>query len=158
MIAACSSKAGMPKPFNMGKGAWFWKLAAGWALVIFALSSIPGAAFPASKLLSYDKLVHAGVYAVLGALCFLALALNRGTKTGLLVAIAGVMATLYGCTDELHQLFVPGRSSDLRDVLADAIGGFAGAGVASMAVSALKNGRAPDVDAPSVPPRSNRAS
>jgi VanZ family protein len=142
----------------MGKGAWFWKLALGWALVIFGLSSIPGAAFPPSQLFSYDKLLHAGVYAVLGALCFLALSRSGSAKTGALVAIAGVMTTLYGCTDEIHQLFVAGRSADLRDVLADAVGGFAGAGAAAMALSAL-NGRAPKIDAPSVPPpSSNRAS
>jgi VanZ family protein len=29
---------------------------------------------------------------------------------------------LYGVTDEIHQLWVPGRSSDLLDALADATG------------------------------------
>lgn len=148
----------MPKPKHMGKGASSWKLAVGWAIVIFVLSSIPGAAFPPSKLFSYDKLLHAGVYAVLGALCFLALPRSASSKTGVLVVLAGVLTTLYGCTDEIHQLFVAGRSADLRDVLADAVGGFAGAGAAAMTLSALKNGRSPKIDAPSVPPSSNRAS
>ena len=73
----------------MGKSAWFWRLAAGWALVIFVLSSIPGAAFPQSPLLSYDKVLHAGVYAVLGAFCYLSLPRNGETKTGTRVLIAG---------------------------------------------------------------------
>jgi VanZ family protein len=120
----------MTKP-KMAKAPRFWKLAAAWALVIFVLSSIPGTAFPASKLFSYDKLLHAGVYAVLGAFCFMAVPRWWSQKTSVLVVIAGAMATLYGFTDEFHQLFVPGRSSDLRDVLADCVGGFAGAAMMS---------------------------
>ena len=122
----------MTKP-KMVKGPRFWKFAAAaWALVIFGLSSIPGAAFPASKLFSNDKLLHAGVYAVLGALCWMALPHRWSKKKSALVVIAGAMVTLYGFTDEFHQLFVPGRSSDLRDVLADCVGGFAGAAMMSL--------------------------
>lgn len=33
-----------------------------------------------------------------------------------------VLAGLYGLTDEFHQRYVPGRTPDLRDVLADVIG------------------------------------
>ena len=40
-----------------------------WALLIFALSSIPGQAFPQIKILAYDKLAHGMLYAVLGGLC-----------------------------------------------------------------------------------------
>jgi VanZ family protein len=117
----------------MDKAPRFWKLAAAWALLIFALSSIPGAAFPALPLIfSYDKLLHAGVYAVFGAFCFMAVPRRWSKKTSVLVLIAGAMATAYGFTDEFHQLFVPGRSSDLRDVLADCVGGFAGALCASV--------------------------
>jgi VanZ family protein len=144
----------------MNRGAWFWKLALVWALLIFGLSSIPGAAFPTSKIFSYDKLAHAGVYAVLGAFCFLALPpRNDGKKNGVLILAAGLLTTLYGCTDELHQLFVPGRSADLRDVLADAVGGFTGALVASRLAAVLERRSPPGIVAPSVPPpNSNRAS
>ena len=118
----------------MDRAARFWRVAAaGWALLIFALSSIPGAAFPPSKLFTYDKLLHAAVYAVLGAFCFLALARGWSRKTSVLVLASGAMATLFGFTDEFHQMFVPGRFADLRDVLADGVGGFAGA----LATSAL---------------------
>ncbi|MET0593616.1 MAG: VanZ family protein [Polyangiaceae bacterium] len=144
----------------MNRGAWFWKLAVAWALVIFGLSSIPGASFPASKIFSYDKLAHAGVYAVLGAFCFLALRTRNASKgTGVLIAMSGVAATIYGCTDEIHQLFVAGRSADPRDVMADAVGGFTGAFVASMLVAAADRRSTPPIAAPSVPPpNSNRAS
>jgi VanZ family protein len=116
----------------MNRRARFWLPAALWSLLIFVLSSIPGAAFPSSPLLSYDKLVHATVYAVLGAFCFWALWHRSDKKTSTLVVLSGAIATVYGMTDEFHQLFVQGRSADVRDVLADSVGGFVGAQVASM--------------------------
>ena len=36
--------------------------------------------------------------------------------------VAILLATLYGVTDEFHQLFVAGRSADRYDVLADCLG------------------------------------
>jgi len=139
----------MPRP-KTGRAARFRIFAALWALLIFGLSSIPGAAFPPSKVLSQDKLLHAAVYAVLGALVFLALNRRWARKTGVLVLIAGATATLYGFTDEFHQMFVPGRASDLRDVLADGVGGFVGALIASTVVAArAESGPARDADDPS---------
>jgi hypothetical protein len=124
----------------MDSAARFAKFAAAWALLIFALSSIPGAAFPASKLFSYDKLLHAGVYAVLGAFTFMALPRRWGMRTSVLVLVAGAITTLYGFSDEFHQMFVPGRSADLRDVLADCVGGLVGAGAASVLFSQKVDG------------------
>lgn len=65
-----------------------------------------------------DKVAHALAYAVLGAL--LAWATGR---PGLAVALA----TLYGVSDELHQAFVPGRTPDVLDLVADLLGATAGA-------------------------------
>ena len=139
----------MPRP-KTDRVARFRISAALWALLIFVLSSIPGAAFPPSRVLSQDKLLHAAVYAVLGALIFVALPRRWSHKTSVLVLIAGATATLYGFTDEFHQMFVPGRSSDLRDVLADGVGGFVGALVASTVVGARAgSGPAADVEGPS---------
>jgi hypothetical protein len=121
----------------MERNARFARLAAAWALLIFGLSSIPGASFPASKLLSYDKLLHAGVYAVLGGLCFLALRRRWPQKPSVLVLVATALSTLYGITDEFHQSFVPGRSPDVHDVLADCVGALVGA----VAMSALFTAR-----------------
>ena len=39
---------------------------------------------------------------------------------------AWVVGTLYAASDEIHQLFVPGRSGQLRDVLLDSAGVAAG--------------------------------
>ena len=37
-----------------------------------------------------------------------------------------LIATAYACTDEFHQLFVPGRSGQLSDVCIDSLGAMAG--------------------------------
>lgn len=41
-------------------------------------------------------------------------------------AIALTLSSLYSMTDELHQMFVPGRSASLRDVLLDTLAALAG--------------------------------
>jgi hypothetical protein len=145
----------MPKP-KMDRASRFAKLATMWALLIFFLSSIPGASFPASKLFTYDKLLHASVYAVFGAFCFMALPRRWSRKASVLVLISAVITTLYGFTDEFHQMFVPGRSADLRDVLADSIGGLVGALAAALLPAAKAGGPAHKSDGP--PMKSNNAS
>ena len=75
-----------------------------------------------------DKVLHLGVYAVLGALFARALAggrLTAATRVHALLAV--VLSTLYGITDEWHQSFVPGRTPDAMDVAADALGACLGA-------------------------------
>ena len=37
---------------------------------------------------------------------------------------AFLIVVAYACTDELHQLFISGRSASIIDVLIDATGGF----------------------------------
>jgi VanZ family protein len=91
-----------------------------WAAAVFWLSSqtrlveLPYA-------LSWDKLQHCAAYAMGGA----AIAHAVGARgRGPWVAVA--LGVLYGASDELHQWFVPGRNSDARDWLADAVGVLAG--------------------------------
>jgi VanZ family protein len=103
------------------------------------LSSIPGSAIPEGPVPETDKLVHIGLYGVLGFLCARALAARgraRGARLvlGKLVAAAALLATSYGVTDEIHQIFTPRRSCDWHDVVADAIGGLVGAFIAANAL------------------------
>ena len=51
------------------------------------------------------------------------------------VAAAGlalVLAAAFACTDEWHQLSVPGRDGNLRDVLIDSAGAVAGVGLGGL--------------------------
>lgn len=92
-----------------------WVPAVAWAAVIFFLSSRP--TVPAPAVPNVDKVLHFVAYAVLGA-C-LAFAAHRSS---LPMAVALLLGWAYGATDEIHQMFVPGRSPDLLDWLADAAG------------------------------------
>lgn len=98
-------------------------------LLIWWLSSqalaISTASFPFR-----DKGVHAVEYGVLGALLAHALAgtFLRSTRAQLWLWAVG-FTVVFGMTDEIHQAFVPGRSSDIADVMADAIGAVLGATV-----------------------------
>ena len=75
-----------------------------------------------------DTSWHSLAYTVLGALMVRALAGGFGAPVAPATALLGVALTAaYGGTDEIHQMFVPGRYADLRDVAADAIGGAIGA-------------------------------
>ena len=60
---------------------------------------------------------------------------ERGGVTGGAVGAAWAIATLYGAFDEVHQGFVPGRTRDVRDWLADAMG--AAAAVVAVWLSAI---------------------
>jgi len=76
----------------------------------------------------FDKLLHAGEYAVLGFLCARAVfGTARQHHRQHIVLLVALFCFLYGCTDEYHQLFVAGRAASLADALADGIGGTLGA-------------------------------
>lgn len=102
-----------------------------WMGGIFALSSMHGAVEPARlplwKLLE-RKGAHVFEYFILTGLlfeCFRAWSLVTRRSMG--VAIAGCLSLAYAFSDELHQLFVPGREGKLSDVGIDMIGiGLAG--------------------------------
>lgn len=75
-----------------------------------------------------DYYAHGVSYAVLGALLTRALAGGRlAAMTWRFAAVAALLATLYGVSDEFHQSFVPGRIASLSDIIADGIGAAVGA-------------------------------
>lgn len=109
-----------------------WALAALWALVLFLQSSSSTAgSFLARFPDGADKVAHAAAYGVLGA--FLTLATGR-------IWLATLLALAFGVTDEFHQYFVPERSADLLDVLADGSGALLGASLVAF-LSRLRRGR-----------------
>lgn len=98
-----------------------WAPVAVYAVLIFLESSIHQP--PALPGAVSDKDVHAAIYAGLALLVLRALAAGRMARvTTALAAWAGLLATAYGATDEFHQRFVAGRTADLADLAADAVG------------------------------------
>lgn len=108
-----------------------WAPVAAYMLGIFVLSSLPSARIPGAI---SDKLVHAVFYGGLAVVTLRATAGGRAAGLGLVsMGVAWLIATLYGVSDEWHQSFVPGRSADADDVVADAVG----AAIAVVAVGAF---------------------
>jgi VanZ family protein len=99
---------------------------------IFWLSSqsvLPGASI-IPDWLNYDWLHHGTAYAGLAMVTVRALAGGRLRTVGMAsLAGAWTIATVYGFTDEFHQSFVPGRTADPRDLLADGVGAALGLGL-----------------------------
>ncbi len=76
-----------------------------------------------------DKTAHLWAYAGLAVLAVRALGGGLPCRVAMRVAlIAFAIAAVYGISDELHQRFVPGRSADLFDWVADASGAVVGVG------------------------------
>ncbi len=96
-----------------------WTIA--WAALLFTLSSIPDLS-PPFRLFDWDdKLHHLLAYMPLGWLLMRAIVWKEGNiRKALWLAI--VLGTLYGMSDEFHQHFVPGRTMDANDLLADMLG------------------------------------
>lgn len=65
------------------------------------------------------KLAHFFIFAVLGALAFLSVISYTDYKIISRLATSALICLIYAISDEVHQLFVPGRSSEIRDVFID---------------------------------------
>ncbi|MBN2247750.1 MAG: VanZ family protein [Coriobacteriia bacterium] len=102
-----------------------WMASLLWMGVIFGFSSLPGSSVPVGE---YGSFGHFSGYLVLGALYFVALGgRRRGWRA---VALAVLLASAYGVTDELHQSLVPGRMPDPADWATDTAGALTGALIA----------------------------
>jgi VanZ family protein len=101
-----------------------WLLPVIYVGVIFHFSSESNP-LPALTTHVWDKLLHLIEFGGLAALLCRAL---RGEGLGWIAAIAGAIAltSIYGATDEWHQLYTPGREADVHDWLADTLGGTVG--------------------------------
>ena len=82
------------------------------------------------------KTAHFTEYAILGSLFFLNLKSWQRPKssTSMNILLSLIFSFLYACTDELHQIFVSGRSAQFRDVLIDTLGASFGAIIAYLII------------------------
>jgi VanZ family protein len=92
--------------------------------VIFYLSSLHNPPIPSNT----DKPLHWIGYVGLAVVVVRALAGGLFRWISVRTAVVAVIITVaYAATDEVHQMFVAGRSADVYDFAADAAGALAGA-------------------------------
>lgn len=108
-------------------------------IVIFVLTSLPGESFPSVGI--SDKLQHLLAYCVLAVLLNLTIQIQN--KFALLKKYPALFTFIfifgYAVIDEVHQLFIPGRSGELGDVIADLTGGVIGLILVKLIVLRDKN-------------------
>ena len=99
----------------------YWVPTVLWMGVIFFLSTLPEAVTPGRGVLP-DKVCHAGEYFILAFLVLFAL--QRTTRVRFFTSFWITLAwgTVYGLSDEIHQLYVPTRQFDVGDLAADVCG------------------------------------
>jgi VanZ family protein len=104
------------------RAAAAWTALGTYCGAIFAASAMPrppGAQFISGR----DKLVHAAAFLVMAALAITAARTTfRRWSAARCAGFGWLLASGYGVLDELHQMFTPGRTPDVRDALADAGG------------------------------------
>jgi len=108
---------------DVARRLWTWLPLFVYAGGITWLSSQPSTNLPAQLFVGEDKLVHMAIYGLLGALAARAAVRGQLGRHALWLYLACVA---YGLFDEWYQQFTPGRSSDLLDAVADAVGAGAG--------------------------------
>lgn len=90
------------------------------------------------------KVAHFAVYMLLGLEVYVLFKIGYGLKTKKSAGITAVVCALYSVSDEIHQIFVPGRSGMIKDVLIDTSGALCGMAAALLICAALsrrkKNG------------------
>jgi VanZ family protein len=103
-----------------------------WVLSSFTLS------IPAVELVPFkDKGAHFIEYGVLGILSSFAFYRTFPIKRFWAPFFAILLTVLWAMLDEAHQYFVPGRLSEVRDVLAGSLGGICAVVVFFFAISRL---------------------
>ena len=127
-----------------------WIPVLGWAGLIFYLSSISDLS---TGLGSWDwlmrKTAHVVVYAILAGLLWRALSHDTNLLDKAVGWVTLGLVSAYAISDEIHQIFVPGRTGSVLDGCIDVLGGMLALYVLhnSRAISRLM-GRRPRTSAP----------
>jgi VanZ family protein len=98
-----------------------------YCFIIFLVSAQPDLTLP-QGISEIDKIAHLLEYAALGWVVAWALRCECPSLSVIaLVLFSSIFTAAYGATDEWHQAYVPGRFSDVLDLVADIGGGTLGA-------------------------------
>lgn len=95
-----------------------------WMAIIFFLSSQSHLSIPG--IIPYtDKFAHAITFGILGILFACSFKTTPENRYALIrrIIFITIMVTIYGASDETHQMFVEGRTASVADLTADTIGG-----------------------------------
>ena len=68
------------------------------------------------------KVAHFGIYFILGYFVINALFKTTSLNIFSIFILSLLICIFYACSDELHQLLVPGRSGEIRDIILDSSG------------------------------------
>lgn len=69
------------------------------------------------------KSAHVSLYTVLGILVVSTVYLSDKIKNRIYIYLTSLfICVFYASTDEFHQLFVPGRSGEIKDIMIDSVG------------------------------------
>ncbi len=113
----------MTKEIEIQKAVFYWFVTVCYMGVIFYFSSQYGFNLPDLPK-NFDKVMHMCGYIPLAFLFYRSLK-KSGIKKFVFVA-AFFAATIYGISDEIHQLYVIGRDASVGDTVADLVGAFLG--------------------------------
>lgn len=94
-----------------------------YAALILALSSIPDFGKSPIGILKFDKVIHLIEYAVFAALIFRSFSnISSRVKSKYVLYFSLLFVALFAILDEMYQGLVPGRHSDIYDLLFDVLG------------------------------------
>jgi VanZ family protein len=92
-----------------------------WTALILTVNSIPGDRYPEVRFRFADKWVHAALYLPVGFLYARALMRSNHCSVAKPAAIATAAGVIVGAVDELHQRWIPRRTSSMDDWIVDAV-------------------------------------
>jgi len=104
----------------MGKKIFYWAAVIFYCSIIFYMSSLPGSNIPGPEGVDLSFL-HVFEYAILAHLLYFSIKEDvKDNRKAVIYSIA--LSFIFGITDEIHQIYVPGRSFDYIDMFFNLIG------------------------------------
>lgn len=111
---------------NWVKFQKFWFPLILYSGIIFYASSVPRVKTPLQEI-QFDKFLHIFIYLPFGFLLARLIAHTKESVSRRMLLIIVLLGSfVYGLSDEIHQIFVPGRRFEIIDIIANTLGGVGG--------------------------------